>query len=120
MLRLNLKKRGERWRLDYNKDGLLAKDFTPHGAAAVVRDKKGKIRFPVYQGWHLHEDVGERLKLVRKRTTAQFQALPVNLDSEPHLADLGLTDLHKTGASETSAPHNTVFQKTANSHRECA
>lgn len=64
LLRLDVKKRGERWRLDFNKDGLLAGDFIPHGAAAVVKDKTGTLRFPVYQKWQLHGDLGERLGLL--------------------------------------------------------
>ena len=49
-----------------DKDNFLAQDFTPHGAAAVVIDSKGRRRFPVWMGYQLHGDLGERLNLVRK------------------------------------------------------
>ena len=44
-------------------DGWLAQNFTPHGAAAVVRDVSGQLRFPIWNGFQLHGDVGLRLKL---------------------------------------------------------
>ena len=85
-LRLSLKKRNEYWKLDFNKDGFLAQDFTPHGAAVVFIDSKGRRRFPVWMGYQLQGGLGERLELVRKYTPSQFRGLLANPNSEAQVS----------------------------------
>ena len=51
------------WRLDFTKTNELPRDFTPHGAAAVIRSIDGSRRFSVWDGLQLHGDIGERLGL---------------------------------------------------------
>ena len=82
VLRLGIAKRYDHWKLDFSKTGWLAQNFTPHGAAAVVRDKFGRLRFPVWHGWQLHGDLGARLGLTHRHTAAQFRALLEDPHSE--------------------------------------
>ena len=82
VLRLGMAKRYDHWKLDFSKTGWLAQNFTPHGAAAVVRDKFGRLRFPVWHGWQLHGDLGARLGLSHRLTAAQFRALLEDPHSE--------------------------------------
>ena len=63
------------YRLDFNKEGSLASNFTPHGAAATVIDNTGTLRFVVWNRWQLHGDIGERLGLRRKWKSNEWQAL---------------------------------------------
>ena len=74
------------WRLDFNKQGQLPEDFTPHGAAAVVRARDGRLRLPIWDGYQLHGDVGERLGLTRKHSQADFIALCATPGAETHVA----------------------------------
>ena len=67
--------RAEAYKLDFNARGNLAKDFTPHGAAATGRDSDGTRKFVIWNGFQLHGDVGERLKLRRKLPTAEWKKL---------------------------------------------
>ena len=62
------------WRMDFNKRGQIPLNFTPHGMAAVVRDKEKRLRFPIWDGYQFHGDVGERLHLKHRYTQAQFDA----------------------------------------------
>ena len=68
VLKLGVAKRHDSWKLDFAKSGNLATNFLPHGAAAVVRDTNGILRFPVWGMYQLHGDLGERLGLTAKRT----------------------------------------------------
>ncbi|KAM0804385.1 hypothetical protein BDR22DRAFT_818035 [Usnea florida] len=44
--------------LDFNKTGQLPRDFTPHGAAALIRAANGELRFPVWDECQLHGGIG--------------------------------------------------------------
>ena len=81
-------RRYDHWKLDFSKTALLAQNFTTHGAAAVVRDTEGKLRLPVWHGFQLHGDLGERLGL----TAAQFWTLLVKPISEAHIAGMSQKD----------------------------
>ena len=67
--------RHDKWRLDFTKRHHIAGNFVPHGAAAVVRDKDNRLRFPVWDGKQFHGDVGERLHLKAKYSAAEFTIL---------------------------------------------
>ena len=54
-------KRFDSCKLDFSKPGALGQNCTPTGAAAVVRDRNGKLRFPIWNCFQLHGDVGARL-----------------------------------------------------------
>ena len=56
------------WRLDFNKNGQLARNFAPDGAAAVVRDANGQLRFLVWDDYQLHGDIVEGLGLSKNRS----------------------------------------------------
>ena len=47
-MRLGIENRGEFWKLDFNSEGWLAQNFTPHGAPALQRDALGVARFVVW------------------------------------------------------------------------
>ena len=74
-LMLNIEDRGEFYKLDFNSEGNLALNFTPHGAAATVKDQDGTRKFAVWNQYQLHGDVGERLKLRRKMPINDWKAL---------------------------------------------
>ena len=84
-LRLQLARRNDFWKLDHSKDGWLAGNFTPQGAAAVVRDTYGQLRFPVWNGYQLHGDVGERLGLKKKYGKQEWIELMALSTSETRL-----------------------------------
>ena len=67
--------RSDLYKEDFNKERCLARNFTPHGAAATTIGKDGLRHFLVWQGYQLHGDIGERLGLKRKMDRKEWQAL---------------------------------------------
>ena len=65
-MQLAMNQRSEFWKLDFNSEGWLARNFTPHGAPALKRDTDGSLQFIVSNGFQMHGGVGERLGLQRK------------------------------------------------------
>ena len=53
-------------KLDFNAEGNLVLDFTPHDAAVTFKDQNETRRFVVWNGYQLYGDVGERRGLKRK------------------------------------------------------
>ena len=64
--------RFRKWRLDFNQANRTPKDSLPHGAASVMRDEGGMLRFTVWDRIQLHRDVGERLGLRRQYSKKDF------------------------------------------------
>lgn len=67
-----------RWvfcKLDFNSEGWLAGNFTPHKASVIAADDQGKRRLVVWNGYQLHEDVGERLGLNKKMSRRDWKTL---------------------------------------------
>ena len=78
------------WRLDFNAEGTLAQNFTPHGAACTLTDDKGVRRFVIWNRFQLHGDVGERRGLKRKRTAQEWTVLSRNA----HPVQIGKKTVH--------------------------
>ena len=73
-IQLKIDKRFTAWRLDFNADGKLAQNFTPHGAPALMTHN-GKRRFAVVDGFQLHGDVGERMGLAARLSSTKWKEL---------------------------------------------
>ena len=52
-MNLNLVNRGESWKLDFNSEGWIAQNFTPHGTPAIRKDTLGTRRFVVWNRYEL-------------------------------------------------------------------
>ena len=92
VLQLQCDKRYTRWKLDFTREGWLARNFTPHGAAAVRKDSLGRLRFVIWNGYELHGVVGERLGLPRKVPLAQLRGFENIVGPEAHIAPIGDKD----------------------------
>ena len=92
VLQLQCDKRYTRWKLDFTREGWLARNFTPHGAAAVRKDSLGRLRFVIWNGYELHGDIGERLGLPKKVPVAQLRGFENIVGPEAHIAPIGDKD----------------------------
>ena len=92
ILRLNIAKRFELWKLDFSKSGWLAQNYTPHGAPAVKRDKNGVLKFVVWNGFQMHGDLGARLGYDVKLPKARFRELIGDPNSEGQTMKKGMKD----------------------------
>ncbi len=73
-IQLKIDKRFTAWRLDFNAEGKLAQNFTPHGAPALMTHD-GKRHFAVVDGFQLHGDVGERMGLAARLSSTKWKEL---------------------------------------------